>query len=167
MRAEQFKSICKSVVVIAGSAHSSSKWKKGPLVPKDKTANPVAVSPSPSTILSESVMETEPPVEYAATSHTSSIACRDPKLNHENERMMAGLSEKVAKLGHEPQKQVYECNAHANPRQGGGVSGRNKGEVVIQRDRTPLQDLTNSQINLPDNTTLRTWKKLARQVTPQ
>ena len=47
------------------------------------------------------------------------------------------------------------------------MSGRNKGEVVIQRDRTPLQDLTNSQINLPDNTTLRTWKKLARQVTPQ
>ena len=138
MWAEQFKSFCKSVVVIAGSAHGSSKWKKGPSVPKDKTANPVAVSPSPSTILSESVMETKPPVEYAATSHTSSIACRDPKLNHEKERMMAGLSEKVAKLGHEPQKQVYECNAHANPRQGGGVSGRNKGEVVIQRDRTPL-----------------------------
>ena len=45
--------------------------------------------------------------------------------------------------------------------------GRNKGEIVIQRDRIPLQDLTNSHINLPDNTTLRTWKKLAREVTPQ
>ena len=45
--------------------------------------------------------------------------------------------------------------------------GRNKGEIVIQRDRIPLQDLTNSHINLPDNTTFRTWKKLAREVTPQ
>ena len=102
MRAEQFKSFRKSVVVIAGSARGSSKWKKGPPMPKDKTANPVAVSSSPSTILSDSVMETKPPVEYVVTSHTPSIACGDLKLSQEKERMIVGLSEGVAKLGHEP-----------------------------------------------------------------
>ena len=102
MRAEQFKSFRKSVVVIAGSARGSSKWKKGPPMPKDKTANPVAVSSSPSTLLSDSVMETEPPVEYVVISHTPSIACGDLKLSREKERMIAGLSEGVAKLGHEP-----------------------------------------------------------------
>ena len=30
-----------------------------------------------------------------------------------------------------------------------------------------VSTLTNSQINLPDNTTLRTWKKIAREFTPQ
>ena len=167
MRAEQFKLFRKFVVVIIGSARGSSKWKKGPSVPKDKTINLVAMSSSPSTILSESVLETEPPVKYATASHTSSIACGDLKLNHEKEKMMAGLSERVAKLGRDPQKQAYECNAYVDSRQGGGATGRNKQEIVIQRDRTLLQDLTNSQINLHDNTTLRTWKKLAREVTPQ
>jgi len=47
------------------------------------------------------------------------------------------------------------------------VSASKKGEILLQRDRTPLQDMTNSQINLPDNATLRTWKKIAREVNPQ
>ena len=75
MWAEQFKSFRKSVVVIAGSARGSSKWKKGPSVPKENTINPVAESSNLSTILSKSVMEIEPSLEYAAASHTSSTAC--------------------------------------------------------------------------------------------
>ena len=167
MRAEQFKSFCKSVVVIAGSARGSSKWKKGPSVPKDNTMNPVAESSSPSTILSESVMETEPSVEYVAASHTSPTTCGDQKQNHEKEKMIAGLFKRVAKLGCNPPKQAYDSNAYPNPRQSGGAVGRNKGEAMIQRAKTPMQDLTNSQINLLDNTTLRTWKKIAREFSPQ
>ena len=64
--------------------------------------------------------------------------------------MIAGLSERVAKLGRNPPKQAYDSNAYPDPRQSGGATGRNKGEAVIQRAKTPMQDLTNSQINLPD-----------------
>ena len=153
--------------MIAGSARGSSKWKKGPSVPKDNTMNPVAESSSPSTILSESVMETEPPVEYVVANHSSLTACDVQKKNHENEKMMAGLSESVAKLARNSLQQVYDSNVHSDLRQNDGAAGRNKGEAVIQRARTPMQDLTNPQINLPDNTTLRTWKKIAREFTPQ
>ena len=81
--------------------------------------------------------------------------------------MIAGLSEGVAKLGRETQKQLYDYNAQAEPKQGGGVSASKKGEIFLQRDKTPLQDMTNTQINLPDNATLRTWKKIAHEINPQ
>ena len=80
---------------------------------------------------------------------------------------MAGLSESVAKLGRNSLQQAYDSDVHPDLRQNEGAAGRNKGEPVIQRARTPMQDLTNLQINLPDNTTLRTWKKIAREFTPQ
>ena len=167
MRAEKFKPFHKFVVVIAGSTRGSSKWKKGPSMPKDKAVNPMAVSSNPSTNFQESIMETEPPVQYEDTSHTSSITCGESKLSHEKERVIAGLSEGVAKLGRETQKQLYDYNAQAEPKQGGGVSASKKGEILLQRDRTLLQDMTNSQINLPNNATLKTWKKIACEVNTQ
>ena len=150
MRAEQYKSSRKSVVVIAGNARGSPKWKKGPPMPKDNTTNPGAESSNLQTNLSESVMETEPPVEFVVATHSSLTACDVQKKNHEN-----------------PLQQDYVSEAHLDLRQNEGAASRNKGEPVIQRARTPMQDLTNLQINLPDNTTLRTWQKIAREFTPQ
>ena len=150
MRAEQYKSSRKSVVVIAGKVRGSPKWKKGPSMPKDNTTNPGAESSNLQTNLSESVMETEPPVEFVVATHSSLTACDVQKKNHEN-----------------PLQQDYVSEAHPDLRQNEGAASRNKGEPVIQRARTPMQDLTNLQINLPDNTTLRTWQKIAREFTPQ
>ena len=106
-------------------------------------------------------------MEYVADNHPSPTACDVQKKNHEKEKMIAGLSESVAKLGRNSLQQAYDSNVHPDLRQNDGAAGRNKGEAVIQRARTPMQDLTNPQINLPDNTTLRTWKKIAREFTPQ
>ena len=131
MRAEQYKSSRKSVVVIAGSARGSPKWKKGPSMPKDNTTNPVAESSNLQTNLSESVMETEPPVEYVVANQSSLTACDVQKKNHENEKMMAGLSESVAKLGRNSLQQAYDSDVHPDLRQNEGAAGRNKGEPVI------------------------------------
>ena len=139
MKAEQYKSSRKSVVVIAGNVRGSPNWKKGPSMPKDNSTNPGAESSNVQTNPSESVMETEPPVEYVVATYSSLTAFDVQQKNHEN-----------------PLQQDYVSDAHPDLRHNEGAAGRNKGEPVIQRARTPMQDVTNLQINLPDNTTLRT-----------
>lgn len=167
MRADQFKPFQKSVVVIAGSGRGPSKWKKGPSVPKDNAADPIVVSPSSPTNFSELVMDIEPPVEHVVAIPTSSNAHREPFLRHEKERVIEGLFEGVAKLGCEVQKAAYVSNVQVNPKQGIGISERTQREGGAQSDRTPLQDLSNFQNNTPESATLRTWKKLAREVNSQ
>ena len=89
-------------------------------------------------------------MEYEVATHSSLTARDVQQKNHEN-----------------PLQQDYVREVYSDLRQNEGAAGRNKGEPVIQRARTPMQDSTNLQINLPDNTTLRTWKKIAREFTPQ
>ena len=99
MHAEQFKPFHKSVVVIAGSAHGPSKWKKGPSMPKDQAADPSVVSPGSPINHSDSVMDAEPPVEHVVSVSTSSIASQILNIRPKKERVIDGLSEGVAKLG--------------------------------------------------------------------
>ena len=150
MRAEQYKSSRKSVVVIAGNVRGTPNWKKGPSMPKDNSTNLGTESSNVQTNPPESVMETEPPVVYEVATHSSLTARDVQQKNYEN-----------------PLQQDYGSEVYSDLRQNEGAAGRNKGEPVIQRARTPMQDSTNLQINLPDNTTLRTWKKIAREFTPQ
>ena len=64
LRAEQFSSFRKSVVVVAGSSCGPSKWKKGPSVPKEQASDPTLVRPVSLDLNSTSVMDSDPPLEH-------------------------------------------------------------------------------------------------------
>ena len=64
LRAEQFRSFRKSVVVVAGSSCGPSKWKKGPSVPKEQASDPTLVRPVSLDLNSTSVMDFDPPLEH-------------------------------------------------------------------------------------------------------
>nr|POF09930.1 hypothetical protein CFP56_54219 [Quercus suber] len=122
MRAKQFKPFRKSIVVIASSSHGSSRWKKGPSMPKDQAVDPIVVSPSSPTNFSDLAMDAELAVERVVAIPTSAFACGEPVLRHEKERVIEGLSEGVAKLGHEAQKAAHQFNDKTDPKQGSGIS---------------------------------------------
>ncbi|KAK7841019.1 uncharacterized protein CFP56_015975 [Quercus suber] len=167
MRADQFKPVRKSVIVIAGSSRGSSRWKKGPSMPKDPAVDPNVMSPSSPTNFSDVIVEAEPSVEHVVAIPSSAFACGGSILRQEKEKVIEGLSEGVAKLGHEAQKVAHQSNVHTDLKQGDGKPIRKKGELGTQSARNPLQDLSNFQTNQPEQATIRTWKKLAREVNPQ
>nr|POE84930.1 hypothetical protein CFP56_48359 [Quercus suber] len=150
-----------------GSSRGSSRWKKGPSMPKDPAVDPNVMSPSSPTNFSDVIVEAEPSVEHVVAIPSSAFACGGSILRQEKEKVIEGLSEGVAKLGHEAQKVAHQSNVHTDLKQGDGKPIRKKGELGTQSARNPLQDLSNFQTNQPEQATIRTWKKLAREVNPQ
>ena len=141
------------MVVIASSSHGPSKWKKGPSVPCEQAFDPSLVRLVSPDLPSTSVMDFDPPLEHFFLVSTTSNLHLAPNRSPEKE-----LEIEAPKNVNDPCFPTKPGLVFGTPLTSQGVG------VDHTIDRSLLKDISNALNTLPESASIRTWKKLAREV---